>query len=101
MNLKKTEPEEIPGLARKIALNIAQETMPIIIKAFSDVHVDKFEAFQAHVFHLYSAYVLSHTIKLLNFGNIPEQLIEEVCQGTIGMAYEMAKEAKYNKIGEH
>lgn len=99
-NCKNCSPELAQRTAKKLADNLLID-MHQVLGELGFLSDDDEGIFQAQVCHLLSAFILCHSIKILQIKKIPERLIDEICDNAVEMAYEFAQKGKFREVKEH
>lgn len=97
-------PECTAELAQKTAKKLAEHLtlhMEEVLSGMDDlVHADN-DIFQGQVCHLLAAFILSHSIKILQIRKMPVAAIDEMCTNCIEMAHDFCKAGKFKKVEKH
>ena len=89
-------------LARHTARGIAEKFRGLIEDAFRGIGIeDKKGFFQAEVCQLVSAFILSHSIKILQNNKLDEAVIRHMCGVSTEMSFEFAEKGRFTVIREH
>ena len=94
----------IDDLAGRTAKRIADKMLIDMQVEFKSIveHVgDDDGLFQGQVCHLIAAFVLCHSIKILQMKKTPEKLIDAICKNCVEMAFQFAKDGKFREVKDH
>lgn len=88
-------------IANQMAKRLMDEFNMLMIKELDTIEVKDMGLFQAKLYEIISAFMLSGVINILRSKKLPEKLINLLCENMIEMAIDYAARGKMIKIGEH
>lgn len=91
-------------LAQRTAKKLADNMLIDMQETLSSIGINKVDddgMFQGQVCHLLAAFILCHSIKILEMRKMPQRIIDEICANCIEMAHGFARDGNFRKVEEH